>query len=87
MRNKKYWVKHTKKAKENFPFEDFKFPKEFIINLALIKAASAKANLDLKLMERKKAEAIFKTAIEISKGKYQDQFPLSIFINSSFKKT
>lgn len=87
MRNKKYWGKHTKKAKENFPFEEFKFPKEFIKNLALIKAASAKANLNLKLIERKKAEAIFKTAIEVSKGKYQEQFPLSIFQTGSGTST
>lgn len=87
MKNKEYWGKHTKKAKENFPFEDFKFPKEFIKNLALIKAASAKANLNLKLIERKKAEAIFKTAIEISKGKYQAQFPLSIFQTGSGTST
>lgn len=87
MKVKDYCGKHTKKAKENFPFDEFQFPKEFIINLALIKAASSKANLELGIIEKKKGNKIFKIAYDISKGKYLDQFPLSIFQTGSGTST
>jgi len=87
MKEKIYWGNHTKKAKENFPYEGKIVPFEFIKNLALIKAASAKANLNLKAIDKRKAEIIFNIAIEISKGKYSKQFPLSIYQTGSGTST
>lgn len=87
MKEKIYWGKHTKKAKENFPYREKIFPFEFIKNLAIIKAAASKANLDLKVLEKKKAKAIYEVAMEISKGKYKEQFPLSIYQTGSGTST
>ncbi|MEJ5165820.1 MAG: lyase family protein, partial [Thermoanaerobaculia bacterium] len=82
-----YWGKHTKKALENFPIKKYVFPEEFIKNLAQIKAAAAKANGNLKLIQKGKAKAIFEVALEISKGSFKEQFPLSIYQTGSGTST
>lgn len=82
-----YWGKHTEKALFNFPIKDYLFPEEFIKNLALIKGAAARANGDLDLLEKRKARAIYEVALEISKGNFIEQFPLSIYQTGSGTST
>ncbi len=82
-----FWGEHTKKAYENFPFKEKTFPFEFIKSLALIKASAIKSAMELNLIDKEKGRAIYKIALKISKGKYKDQFPLSIFQTGSGTST
>lgn len=84
---KNYWGMHTEKALSNFPVKGYPFPEEFIKNLALIKGAAARANGDLKFLEKRKAKAIFEVALEIAKGSFREQFPLSIYQTGSGTST
>src|SRR5439155_824421 len=51
----------TQRAVENFPISGYTFPRTFIRALGLIKAAAARVNLDLGLLDAKKADDVVKT--------------------------
>jgi fumarate hydratase class II len=53
-----YYGAQTQRAVENFPISGLRFHPELIHALGLIKYAAAKANLDLKLLDRRRARAI-----------------------------
>jgi len=82
-----YWGAQTARAKMNFNISGKTIPKEFIKTLAIIKMAAAKANLKLGLLDKDKANAIIKAAIEIIDGKHDDQFPLDVFQTGSGTST
>jgi fumarate hydratase class II len=44
--------------------------------LCLIKAAAARANVDLELLPQDKADAISKAALTVAEGGYDEQFQL-----------
>ncbi|HEY0072585.1 MAG TPA: lyase family protein, partial [Abditibacteriaceae bacterium] len=69
----------TQRAVDNFPISGVTMPKTFIRALAFIKAAAARANHDLGLLEPEKAAAIEKAALKIAEGHYANQFPIDIF--------
>ena len=52
------WGAQTQRAIENFPISGLTMPREFIRALGLIKQAAAMANLELGLLDEKKAAAI-----------------------------
>lgn len=73
----------TQRAVDNFPISGIAMPKTFIRALAFIKAASARANRDLGLLDAEKAAAIEKAALKIAEGHYANQFPIDIFQTGS----
>jgi aspartate ammonia-lyase len=67
---------NTLRAVENFPISGVTlshFP-DLIRALAMVKSASARANMDLGVLDRQKAEAIMAACSEIIDGEYHDQF-------------
>jgi fumarate hydratase class II len=73
----------TQRALDNFPISGITMPKSFIRALAFIKAAAARANRDLGLLEPEKAAAIEKASLKIAEGHYANQFPIDIFQTGS----
>ena len=82
-----YWGAQTQRAVENFPVSGQRFPRRFIEALGLIKWAAAKANLELGLLDERRANAIMEAAEEVIAGKLDDQFPLDIFQTGSGTST
>jgi aspartate ammonia-lyase len=70
---------HTARSLENFQISSLRFQKKFCWALAAIKLSCAKANLELNLLENKKAEAIAAACTEIMNGKLLENLSLDIF--------
>ncbi|MEN2974052.1 MAG: class II fumarate hydratase [Candidatus Caldarchaeales archaeon] len=82
-----YYDTSTVRAIENFPISGLRFPRAFIRALGLIKYSAAKVNLKLGLLDRDRAEAIMRAALEVVDGRYDDQFVVDIFQTGSGTST
>jgi fumarate hydratase class II len=82
-----YYGAETQRAIENFGISQLRFQPIFIRNLALVKLASAKANMKLGLLDEKTGKAITTAAESIWKGEFYDEFPLDIFQTGSGTST
>src|SRR5262252_1350874 len=82
-----YYGAQTARAIENFPISGARFPRSFIRALGIIKAACARTNLALGLLDAKVADAIVRAATEVAEGKLDDEFPLDIFQTGSGTST
>ena len=82
-----YFGAQTQRAVENFPVSGWRFGREFIFSLGLIKSAAAKTNFDLGLLERSVAIAIRKASEEVMNGIWDEQFVLDIFQTGSGTST
>ena len=81
------YAAQTQRAVENFPISGIPFPRSFIRALGIVKAAAAQVNADLEILPKDKAKAISDAAMEISRGGYDDQFPIDIFQTGSGTST
>jgi fumarate hydratase class II len=77
----------TQRAVDNFPVSGIRFPRVFIRSLGLIKAIAAEVNAGLGLLDAEVANAIHLASLEVSEGKWDDQFPLDIFQTGSGTST
>ncbi|MGH8100348.1 MAG: class II fumarate hydratase [Chthoniobacterales bacterium] len=77
----------TQRAVVNFPVSGYRFSREFIRALGLIKWAAAEANRDLGLLDPERAALIEQAAEEVVEGKLDDHFPLDIFQTGSGTST
>ncbi len=77
------YAAQTQRAVDNFPISGLRMPRAFIEAIGLIKAAAARANQDLGLMEKPMAKAIQAAALEVSKGRHDAQFPVDVFQTGS----
>lgn len=77
----------TQRARENFPISDLRFSRRFIEALGTIKAATAKANLELDLLDDEKAQAILHAAESVRTGDLDSEFVLDIFQTGSGTST
>ncbi|MFH1829490.1 MAG: class II fumarate hydratase [Pseudomonadota bacterium] len=77
------WGAATGRAIKNFPISSRRFPSHFIAMLGRIKAAAAKTNQELGLIEDKFANAIISAAYKVADGEHYDQFPLDVFQTGS----
>jgi len=82
-----YYGAQTQRAIENFPISGWRFGRELIYALGLIKYASAKTNFDLDLLGRKMAKAIEQASREVMEGRWDDQFVVDIFQTGSGTST
>ncbi len=77
----------TQRAVNNFHISGITMPAHFICALGLIKAAAARANAELGLLDPTLATSIADAATAIAQGQYQDQFPIDIFQTGSGTST
>ncbi|MBW8005629.1 MAG: class II fumarate hydratase [candidate division NC10 bacterium] len=84
---KAYYGAQTQRAVENFPVSGLRFPPSFIRAMGMIKLCSARANLDLGLLDRTIAETIIHAAQEVVEGKWDGEFVLDIFQTGSGTST
>jgi fumarate hydratase class II len=77
------WRAQTQRAVENFPISGRGLERSQIRALGLLKAAAARANQRLGVLEDDLAEAIAAAAEEVAEGRYDDQFPIDVFQTGS----
>src|SRR5262249_20261182 len=77
------WGPQTQRAVENFPISGEPLPPAFARTLGLIKAAAARVNRELGLLEPKLSEAIEKAANEVAEGRWDAEFPIDVFQTGS----
>jgi len=73
----------TKKAIENFPVSGEPIPRSVARWLGRIKAAAARVNAELGLLDADKAERIAAAGDQIAAGEFDDQFPIDVFQTGS----
>ena len=77
------WGGETAKAVANFPVSGEPIPLGVARWLGRIKAAAARANADLELLARAKADRIAAAGDRIAAGEFDDQFPIDVFQTGS----
>ncbi|MFI6152749.1 class II fumarate hydratase [Kitasatospora sp. NPDC051170] len=77
------WQAQTQRAVENFPVSGQRLERAHIAALARIKAAAARVNARLGVLEESTAEAIAAAAEEVAEGRWDDQFPVDVFQTGS----
>lgn len=82
-----YWGAQTERSRRNFRIGTERMPQPLIRAMAIVKYAAAKTNLDLKLIDRRRAQAIMRAAGEIIDGGMEDQFPLVVWQTGSGTQT
>src|SRR5262249_7474953 len=77
------WGGETKKAVANFPVSGEPIPPAVARWLGRIKAAAARVNAELGLLDDDKAQRIAEAADRIAAGELDDQFPIDVFQTGS----
>ncbi|MEI6562581.1 MAG: class II fumarate hydratase [Verrucomicrobiota bacterium] len=77
----------TQRAVLNFPISGYRFSREFIRALGLIKWAAAEANLELGLLDEERVTLISRAAEEMIEGKLDAHFPVDVFQTGSGTST
>src|SRR5262249_11739938 len=80
---KELWGGETQKAVENFPVSGEPIPAPVARWLGRIKAAAARVNAELGLLDADKAERIAAAADRVAAGELDDQFPIDVFQTGS----
>jgi fumarate hydratase class II len=73
----------TQRAVQNFPISGRPLPPAAVHGFGVVKAAAARVNRDLGLLDRALAEAIEKAALEVAEGKWDAEFPIDVFQTGS----
>ena len=79
----KYYGAQTARSLINFPIGIETMPSSLIRALGVIKMSAAKANMELKNLDKKRGNAIVKAAKMVAEGKMDDNFPLSVWQTGS----
>ncbi|WP_030623117.1 class II fumarate hydratase [Streptomyces sclerotialus] len=77
------WRAQTQRAVENFPISGQRLERAHIEALARIKAAAAKVNAELGVVDEDVARAIQEAAAEVADGRWDDHFPVDVFQTGS----
>ena len=77
----------TRRALDNFPISDLRFPRRFVQALGAIKLEAANANHDLDLLDEEIKNAIVEAGEEVVEGSLDNQFVLDIFQTGSGTST
>jgi fumarate hydratase, class II len=77
------WRAQTQRAVENFPISGRPLEPQHIRALALIKAAAARTNKELGVLDADVADAINDAAREVADGRHDGQFPIDVFQTGS----
>ncbi len=73
----------TQRAVENFPISGQRIERAHIEALARIKAAAAKVNASLGVLDDAMAQAIRDASAEVAEGRWDDHFPVDVFQTGS----
>ncbi len=82
-----YYGAQTQRAIKNFPISGWRFQRELIYTLGLIKYGAAKVNSELGLLKGRIARAIQKASEEVMEGKWDAEFVVDIFQTGSGTST
>jgi fumarate hydratase class II len=82
-----YYGAQTQRAIENFPISGWRFQRELIYALGLIKYGATKVNSELGLLGGRMARAIQKASEEVMEGKWDAEFVVDIFQTGSGTST
>jgi fumarate hydratase, class II len=77
------WGAQTQRAVENFPISGRPLESQHIRALALIKAAAARTNKELGVLDADVADAIHDAAREVADGRHDGEFPIDVFQTGS----
>ena len=81
--DRELWGAETRKAVENFQVSGEPIPAAVARWLGRIKAAAARVNAELGLLDADKAERIAAAADRVAAGELDDQFPIDVFQTGS----
>ncbi len=82
-----YWGASTQRAVLNFPISNLRYPPDFIHMLGRIKAAAARANASLGLLDANVADAVAAAAREVAEGAWDEHFVVDLFQTGSGTST
>ncbi|WP_327680713.1 class II fumarate hydratase [Streptomyces sp. NBC_00467] len=77
------WRAQTQRAVENFPVSGQRLERSHIEALAHIKAAAARVNAELGVLDKDMAQAIAEVAAEVAEGRWDEHFPVDVFQTGS----
>ncbi len=77
------WGSETSKAVDNFPVSGERVPVSVVRMLGRVKAAAARTNAELGLLDSDLAERIAAAGDEVADGQHDDQFPIDVFQTGS----
>ncbi|MFG2180593.1 class II fumarate hydratase [Streptomyces abikoensis] len=77
------WRAQTQRAVENFPVSGQRLERAHIEALGRIKAAAAKVNAELGVIDEDVAAAVVAAAGEVAEGRWDDHFPVDVFQTGS----
>jgi fumarate hydratase class II len=77
------WGSETTKAVDNFPVSGEPVPAAVVRMLGQLKAAAARVNADLGLLDAELGQRIASAADEVAAGHHDDQFPIDVFQTGS----
>ncbi len=83
----RYYGAQTQRSLTNFPIGGQRFTRPVIRAFGVIKEAAARVNLELGLLDEKKARAIIDAAHEVTTGALDDHFPLVVWQTGSGTQT
>ncbi|MGI1657695.1 MAG: aspartate ammonia-lyase [Desulfitobacterium sp.] len=73
-----YYGIQTLRARENFPITGYRPHHELIRALGLVKAATARANMEIGSMSRDVGAAVVSAAMEVAEGRFDDYFVVDV---------
>jgi len=79
----RYWGAQTERSIHNFAIGNERMPKAIVRALAIVKLAAAQTNLELGLLDQRRARAIVRAAREVIDGQLDDNFPLVVWQTGS----
>ena len=82
-----YYGAQTARALVNFQLSSLRLPRRFIAALGLVKAAAARANISLGLLDLRRGQAIEQAAREVADGRFDDAFVVDVFQTGSGTST
>jgi fumarate hydratase class II len=82
-----YYGASTARAVENFPISGRRFPRRFIRALGFVKAAAARANMQLGLLNADIGKPIEQAALEVADGRFDRDFVVDVFQTGSGTST
>lgn len=77
------WRAQTQRAVQNFPISGRPLERAHIEALARIKAAAARVNGQLGVLDKDVAEAVAEAAEEVAAGRWDEHFPVDVFQTGS----
>jgi fumarate hydratase class II len=83
----RYWGAQTQRSIENFRIGTERMPTPLTRAFGIVKRAAAEVNLELELLDARRARAIVRAAQEVIDGKLDDQFPLVVWQTGSGTQT